>query len=456
MIVVTAEVAGSQTWDTIVVGGALAGLAAAARLAKNRHRVLVLEAHDRLGGRWAPHPMEGADDAGTAELVDSWPGMISFPAPWRDLFRKSGRPFVDELARTDQALVPAPAARHVFTESVGGSDELVLPSERGVQFTVLSQRYGATVAERWRDLLDHLDEVAQALRPLGGEAELTSYDQITGARSVLSPGRSVADLARAIDHPHLSALVTSTAWRLGSRADRTPGWVAAQLANERRFGRWMITTADRPDRTSVLLDRLVDRLRTRRVTVRTDHTVTAITRTSDGTLEVAAETDTGPVLERGRTAIVALEPGQAYRLLGRAAGAERRRAARTRPALAPVVTHTLTEPTGTEPTGTEPTETIIHGTGTAGHGGPVVRWTRPVPNGGVLTSEHDWGRATPDPGAGIAWHGPRTVMRQPPIRSAMTGVHLAGPFSRGGSDLAHIVLSGALASYACHEMLVDG
>src|SRR5699024_323795 len=120
-----------EVWDTVVVGGALAGLAAAARLAKNRHRVLVLEAHDRLGGRLAPHPLGTGGDA--VPLVDSWPGMITFPAPWRDLFRKSGRPFVDELARPAQELAPAPAPRRVFTEPGGGAGDRRLARSRGGQ-----------------------------------------------------------------------------------------------------------------------------------------------------------------------------------------------------------------------------------------------------------------------------------------------------------------------------------
>lgn len=442
----TLEVEG-KVWDTVVVGSGLAGLAAAARLAKNRHSVLVLEAADRLGGRLSPYEVGGV-------MVDDWPGMFAFPAPWRDLFRKSGRELADELTRHHQALVPAPATRHVFEEAIGGSAELVLPSERGVQFAVLSQRYGEPVAIRWRDLLDHLDEVSQALRPLGGEAELRSAEQLRRARKVLQPGRSVADLAAAVKHPHLAAMIRTTAWRAGAEPRHTPGWCAAALADERRFGRWMITTGDHPDRASVLLDRLGDRLGTRRVSVRTQASATAVRATRDRHVAITTGDPELPGIT-ARTVILAVEPTTAYRLLGRAAGAERRAAARTTPALAPVVEHEV-KGVSTSSTGEagstggvgEATETIHHT-----DRGPVITWTRPLPDGRMVTSRHDWTRARPDTGAGIAWRGPRTALRRPPIRSEVAGVHLAGPFSRGGADLPHVVLSGALASYACHDLL---
>lgn|GEM_PF-122239 len=449
------------TWDTVVVGSGLAGLAAAARLAKNRHTVLVLEAADQLGGRLAPYEVDGV-------AVDDWPGMLAFPAPWRDLFRKSGRQLEDELARSGQALVAAPATRHVFDDPAGATSELVLPSERGVQFSVLSQRYGEKVAVRWRDLLDHLDEVSQTLRPLGGEGELTSGDQLRRAKRVLQPGRSVADLASAIGHPHLAAMITTTAWRAGSVPRHTPGWVAVSLADERRFGRWMVVSTgldggERPERSSVLLDRLVERLGTRRVTVRTSVSVTGVSTTRSGPLLISTD-DTDDAEISARTVILAVEPGVAYRLLGRTAKSERKAAARTSPALAPLVEHEvvgvstpLDQPGdsyrgvhgGSSPLlDTEATETIHH---TAK--GPIITWTRPLPDGRTVVSRHDWTRARPDAGAGIAWAGPRTALRRPPIRSEVPGVHLAGPFSRGGADLSHVVLSGALASYACHDLL---
>src|SRR5699024_9430552 len=131
------------------------------------------------------------------------------------------------------------------------------------------------------------------------------------------------------------------------------------------------------------------RLRTRRVTVRTDHTVTGVASAGDGGLTVTAETETGPVVEQARTVVLSVHPGRAYRLLGRAAGAERRRAARTRPAWAPVVSHIVSDGAGSEGSA-DPTETIEHVTRAFGPGGPAIRWTRPLPDGRVLTSEHDW------------------------------------------------------------------
>ncbi|MDN5805454.1 MAG: NAD(P)-binding protein, partial [Microlunatus sp.] len=88
-----------------VVGGGLAGLAAALRLAKARHSVRLYEASDLLGGRWAARRV---DLGGRSVVIDDVPPVLEFPAPWRDLFRKSGRTLAEELDRSGAALVPAP------------------------------------------------------------------------------------------------------------------------------------------------------------------------------------------------------------------------------------------------------------------------------------------------------------------------------------------------------------
>ena len=81
----------------IVIGGSLAGLAAAARLAKAGHAVELYERSDELGGTWAPYQLQ------SGVTVDNAPAIIGFPAPWRDLFRKSGRPLEAELGRMGYA-----------------------------------------------------------------------------------------------------------------------------------------------------------------------------------------------------------------------------------------------------------------------------------------------------------------------------------------------------------------
>ena len=51
-----------EPYDVIVVGAGVSGLSAAGRLCKEGHRVLVLEARDRIGGRIDSHSI-GRDGA---------------------------------------------------------------------------------------------------------------------------------------------------------------------------------------------------------------------------------------------------------------------------------------------------------------------------------------------------------------------------------------------------------
>ena len=146
--------------------------------------------------------------------------MLGFPAPWRDLFRKSGRPLEAELTRMGYALDPAEPATVVFADGT----ELGWPTDRGEQLSTLTAAYGRPVAERWRDLVDRLDGVWQALRPLGWESELRDRSQLTrDVRRRLLGRQSLARLGRELGHPHLAALIRSIAYRLGSVPGAHPG-----------------------------------------------------------------------------------------------------------------------------------------------------------------------------------------------------------------------------------------
>ena len=150
-----------MTERVVVVGGGLSGMAAAARLAKARYAVTLYERSDRLGGRWAARSLlDGV-------LVDDGPAVLGFPAPWRDLFRKSGRPLEAELSRIGTELVPASPTVITFADG----SVMNWPADRGGQQAALTRSFGVEVAQRWQDFVDRLDRLWQVLRPLGWEAE---------------------------------------------------------------------------------------------------------------------------------------------------------------------------------------------------------------------------------------------------------------------------------------------
>lgn len=408
--------------SVVVIGAGLAGLAAAARLAKARHHVVLVEARDRIGGAWAPFELDGT-------TVDAAPPIFSFPAPWRDLFRKSGRALEAEFARSGEELVPAGPARHVFAD---GTD-FVLPVGRGDQYAAITDRWGRPVADRWQDLVDGFAEVWQALRPLGIEAELTDRHQLGRAvRNRLRHRRTLAALAAGLDHPQLGAIVADLAYRSGSTPDRTPAFQAVQLYLDRSFGRWTAGSG------ATLIELLGRRLELRGVEVRTG--VRAVSLALD---PVAVETSDGRL---GADAVIACcDARQLYdRLLPRSvARRERRRLRRLPPAVATEVRLDWAE----DRPGDGPTETVHHRT-TAG---PLLEWTRPA-GSRTLRIRHDYGTGRTDP-SGVGWRGFGSWLDRPPVTSRTAGLFLAGRYSRGGAEPSQQVLSGALAAYACQRLV---
>ena len=247
-------------------------MAAAARLAKTGHPVELFERSVRSGRA------VGSTELWPGILVDRAPSVLGFPAPWRDLFRKSGRPLEAELTRMGYALVPAEPAVYRFADG----SELRLPTDRGA--AVRDPDHRATAApspSSWRDLVDSLGGVWQALRPLGWEAELTvgirlrRSAQLTRAvRRRLRSRRSLAEFAASAPPPAshgagpqrrlpagLDPGTDSRPWRRSSC--RCLGRSAAG-----RSSRTAIDTGQDAGRSSVLVEALAARLALRQVTVR--------------------------------------------------------------------------------------------------------------------------------------------------------------------------------------------
>lgn len=191
-----------------VVGASLAGLTAAARLARVGHHVTCVG---------DPTP-----DAVTAAQLA---GPIPFPAPWRDFFAKTGRPAKGALGTHGLDLV----------EHDGD-----WPGDRGRQWHLLVARHGDAVAAAWRDLIDRYDDVWLALRPLGIEAELTP-DAVR--RAGLSPKLTVEDEARRLPHPDLADRVRAVARAVGTDPAAAPAWLLSRLSVERTFGLWRLVDA---------------------------------------------------------------------------------------------------------------------------------------------------------------------------------------------------------------------
>ena len=85
-------------------------------------------------------------------------------------------------------------------------------------------------------------------------------------------------------------------------------------------------------------------------------------------------------------------------------------------------------------------------------GVPTVSYRRQVA-GGEIDSVHEFNQIHPRPSYGVAWNGFSSWLRRPLVTTEIPGLYAAGPFSPAGPSPSHVVLSSALAAYACHDYL---
>ncbi|GAA1733311.1 phytoene desaturase family protein [Aeromicrobium alkaliterrae] len=256
----------------VVVGAGFAGLSAAARLAKARHEVTLLEASDRLGG--ALHGLE----------IDGhrWnlhPQTVTTPGVFRDLFRKSGRTMEASLG-----LSPAPPHRHVFTDG----SVLDLPhGHRSAQHDAVTDLVGF---DTWSPWVDSLGEVWEVLRRQSYDQVLTGPDAFDReARRLLHPRRMLSAFGRrSFGDPRLLKLVLDPVRHGGLDRGSTPAFVSVWHYVERTFGHWSFG-----DDWAGLAAALQKRIAERKVDVRLQTRGLALVRESGQV--VAVETDAGRI-----------------------------------------------------------------------------------------------------------------------------------------------------------------
>jgi monoamine oxidase len=204
--------------EVVVVGGGLAGLAAARRLAEHGIQVVILEAHHRVGGR--AHTLY----EGHAELpVECGPEFVhGVPAATHELAREAELE-LDTIAATSwrlrgNRLVPADDVWKRFGELLASApdaahdqsarsfiDHARLPPEDAQRFVQLVEGfYGApiediSVASIAADASGLGSAEARAQRVVGGYGRIVQY--------------LVAKLARAGGHVHEGCFVQAIDWR---------------------------------------------------------------------------------------------------------------------------------------------------------------------------------------------------------------------------------------------------
>ncbi|MGJ9423201.1 phytoene desaturase family protein [Aeromicrobium sp. CF3.5] len=264
--------------NIVVVGGGFAGMSAAARLAKLRHDVTVLEAGPHLGGRlhgYRPNPEE----------TSSWPldvETVTLPGVFRDLFRKSGR----TLERSLEMTLTQPR-RHLFR----GGEQLDLPfGDRALQNDAIASSLALepglpSPAGEWADWVDAWPDAWDVhRRRLLDRVPLGRADLDRAARRTLRVRQSISRrVDRDLDDDRLAKLVLDPLRLEGLDRRTTPAFTAVSHYLDRTFGRWAFEGG-----FPALAEALETRLGERRVAVCLDESAHELAFTGSGASRTVA------------------------------------------------------------------------------------------------------------------------------------------------------------------------
>lgn len=255
----------------VVVGGGFAGMACGARLAAQRHDVVLLERAPRPGGHLLPVELDGFG-------WDRTTTSLALPAVVRDLFGSTGPALERSIALEPLSVL----RRHLFAgrdfPEGDGLIALDLPGgSRAAQSDAVDAALGAGRGTAWSARLDDLRPVWDVLRqrvlerPFDGRSDLDRKQWRT-----LAPRRSVHRSVRDLRDDRLRAVVLDRFTLAGQDPRAVPAAGGVVDLVERSFGRW------RPEGgMAALVDALVARLSRRRVEVRCGVDVIDVVRDGD-------------------------------------------------------------------------------------------------------------------------------------------------------------------------------
>lgn len=250
----------------VVVGAGLGGLAAAARLARLRHDVTIVERAGAIGGKAGSF---GRD----AFRFDTGPSLITLPATIRDLFRKTGKPVesVLELRPLDQL------AHYRFAD---GTVVDVPNSGVGDVAAAFQDALGDRAGAQWRAFYERAERTWEVVRTpfvesaLEGPAPLLRL-AATRPRDVakVAPWQTLRALGnRSFDDPRLRVWLDRYATYSGSDPRKSPSVLSVVPYVEHAFRGWEVVGGVRR-----LVDAIYERAVDRGARARTGAEVVAVT-----------------------------------------------------------------------------------------------------------------------------------------------------------------------------------
>lgn len=219
----------------VVIGAGMAGLAAAARLARLRHDVVLCEQADGPGGQAGRHERDGF-------AFDTGPTLLHLPATYRDLFVKTGKTAPLEAVLDLEPVDPA--VRWRFADGT----VLDLPNaSRAGAMDAIGAALGPEAAQGWDAYVAAGGDIWSTFRQGFTAAPSATWRASMRGRegraraAALCPARSLESLASAhLRDPLLRQAAGSYALRLGSEPRRAAALIAIWPYVEQTFGVWRV------------------------------------------------------------------------------------------------------------------------------------------------------------------------------------------------------------------------
>ena len=245
----------------VVIGAGVGGLAAAARLAAQGHRVELHERSDTHGGKLGEYRRDGF-------TFDTGPSLLTLPQVFTDLFAATGDPAPLAFEPVD------PVCGYRFADGA----RLDMPHDPAAVPAALDAALGPGRGAAWQALYDRSarlwDMVGEPVlhRPLRAR-DLARFSTRLRDLQMIAPWRTLRGLGEALlPDPRLRAWFDRYATYSGSDPRRTPSVLSVTPYVEQRFGAWWV-----PGGLRRLGDALLDRCRELGVAVHLESEVVEIT-----------------------------------------------------------------------------------------------------------------------------------------------------------------------------------